>query len=107
MNAVHVVRHLAEPADVGADAPATFAVRNLAGLLVQFVIGECGARATIAAALEELAMHVDEARGSSLLVQIVDVLGNEHEAIAELLFDLGESNVCRIRLGFSGNAAAH
>ena len=61
----------------------------------------------VAAALEELAVHVDDADRAGLFVEIIDILGAEVEAVAEAAFERSESEVAGIRFCGSGHAAAH
>lgn len=76
----------AEPADVRADFSATRAPGNFCRGFVEVGVVERRTGAGIAAAFEELAMHVEDAAGTRLFVEIVDVLGAEKKAILEGLF---------------------
>jgi hypothetical protein len=58
------------------------------------------AAATVfAAGLGEFSVHMEEANGASALVQVINVLRAEEEAVAELSFELGESDVTGVGLG--------
>lgn len=96
-----------EPADVRADGSATGAARKFEGRLVEGRIVERRAGAGIATALEKFTMHVNDAAGAGLLVEIVDVLGAEEKTIREGAFQSGESEMPGIRFGGSSNAATH
>ncbi len=82
VDGVHVERDFAEPDDVRADrGVAGFADGNVIGVFVEGLVGE-GFVGTSAAGLEEAAVHVVDAMGSSALVEVVYVLGTEIEAVA-------------------------
>lgn len=58
-NRVQLVWPFSKPAYVRPDHPAAFATRDLRAALIKPFIGEWRPFATLAAALEQLAMHVD------------------------------------------------
>src|SRR6516164_2754892 len=78
-NAIEVERGFAEPADVRADFAAARARREFAWGFVELSVVERGTGAGVAAAFEEFAVHVHDARGACLLVKVVDVLCAEEE----------------------------
>jgi len=82
VDGVHVEGDFAEPDDVGADwGSALTAFRKGLGGFVEGCVGE-GLIAASAAGLEERAVHVVDALGPGALVQVIDVLGAEVEAVA-------------------------
>ena len=60
-----------------------------------------------AAGLEEAAVHVVDAARTGALVQVVDVLGAEVEAVAELLLDVCQGFVGGVGLRGESIAATH
>jgi hypothetical protein len=66
------------------------------------VVVEWEAGASLATALEELSVHVNEARRTRLLVQIVDILRAEKEAIAHDSLDCRQSVVSKIGFACPG-----
>jgi hypothetical protein len=97
----------AEPADVGTDFSAAGTMRNFGVGFVEVSVFERRPRTGVAAALEEFSVHVEDTAGAGLLVEIVDILRAEKETILERVFQSGQSEVGRIRLGRGGDAAAH
>ncbi len=82
VDAVHVEGDFAEPDDVRADGGgAGFAGGEVGGGFVEGLVGE-GFVAAYAAGLEEGSVHVVDAVGAGALVEVVDVLGAEVEAVA-------------------------
>jgi hypothetical protein len=63
--------------------------------------------ASNAARLEETSVHVVDAAGAGSLVQVIDVLCAEVEAVAEFFFETGESEVRCVWLDCKGVAATH
>ena len=104
---VQVVGDFAEPADVRPNLAAAFALRNRRRRLAGFRVVEGRTIASVAAALEEFAVHVDHAPRSGLLVKIVDVLRAEKESVLQAAFEPGQGRVAGIGLRLSGDAAAH
>ncbi len=104
---VHAEGDFAEPADVWANAAAAVAAGKLGGRIVGARVREGRFLARVAAALEKLAVHVDDADRSGLFVEIIDILRAEVEAVAEAAFERGESEMAGIRFCGSGHAAAH
>lgn len=104
---VKLERSFAEPADVWADFSAARAARNFDRRFVEIDVGEGRKRAGVAAAFEEFAVHVKDAPGPGLLVEIIYVLGAEKETIGERCFESREREVARIWFGGGRRAAAH
>lgn len=76
-NPIQLERHFAEPTDVGANPAATFALRQLRRRFIRILVFKWRAATGVAATLEELAVHVNDALRSCLFVQVVYVLGAE------------------------------
>ena len=85
-NAIKVERSFAKPADVRADFATAGARRKFARGFVEFDVVERRTGAGVAAAFEEFAVHVHDARGACLLVKVVDVLCAEEETIGQGVF---------------------
>jgi hypothetical protein len=66
--------------------------------LVEVRVFKWSAVASVAAALEEFAVHVDDVPRSCPLMKVVHILRAEEEAFPQLLFESGERDVRRIRL---------
>ena len=82
VDGVHVEGDFAEPDDVGTDGGAALAAGGeVFCIVVEGLVGEWLV-ATDAAGLEEAAVHVVDAVGAGALVEVVDVLGAEVEAVA-------------------------
>jgi len=100
LNAVHFEGNLAEEDDVRAEARTALAARDFVEGAIDGVVGDGRAAALrFAAGLCEFAMHVDEARRAGALVEVVDVLRAEEEAVAEVGFELSEGVMRGIRHG--------
>src|ERR1700757_4649134 len=97
----------AEPADVRPDLAAAGAAGNFGWTFVEIDVIEGRKRAGVAAAFEELTVHMKDAAGTGLLVEIVDILGAEKKTIGDGVFESSECEVARIGFGGGGNAAAH
>jgi hypothetical protein len=106
-DAIQLERHLAEPTDVRANPTAAFAPGKAGWRIVSICVAEGCATARVAAALEEFAVHVDNALRPCLLVKIVHVLGAEEQTIFQLLFKLSQREVRRIGLGFRRDTPTH
>lgn len=52
-------------------------------------------------------MHVVDASRTGTLVEVVDVLGAEIEAVAEVLFDLCQREVCGVGVSGQGILPTH
>ena len=76
-NLVQLERHFAEPTDVGTNATAACAARKPGRRLINIVVFKWRPATGVAAALEKLAMHVNDMLRSRLFVQMVYVLGAE------------------------------
>src|SRR3954451_1264465 len=68
-DAIHLERHLAEPADVRSNAPAAWAARDAGRIHVFAGILERSGVVALATAFEELAVHVHDAARTGTLVQ--------------------------------------
>ncbi len=102
LNAAHLERHLAEEDDVGAQARAAGAAAHLVEAAIDGAIFDRRPAALgLAVRLVQFAVHVHHASGAGALVQVVDILRAEKEAVAQLRFQLGEGDVRRIGLGHS------
>ena len=55
-------------------------------------------RVPYAAEFHQVAVHMEYALTAGPLVQVVDVLGHEQEAVPQALFEFGERNVGCVRL---------
>src|SRR5215469_13298381 len=106
-NAFEVEWGFAKPADVRANSAAAGAERKLGWRFVELRVLERRTGAGVAAAFEQFAMHVNDASGSGLLVEMIDVLGAEKKTIGERVFESGESEMRGIGFGFGSDAAAH
>ncbi len=104
---VEVEGHFAEPADVRANPAAAFAAWNFGGRVVGAGVVKGRQAAGIATALEQLAVHVDDAGRAAPLVEIIDVLRAEKQAVLQIGFELGERAMAGIRFGGRSGAAAH
>jgi len=102
-NFIEVEGHFAEPADVRTNPAAAFAPGNLGGRVERVRVIEGRAAASVAAALEKLAVHVNNTARTGLLVEAVHVLRAEKQAILQVAFELGE---CEVAPGFGLAAAA-
>ncbi len=102
---VHGEGDFAEPNDVGADGVGTDFAGGEGGF-VEGLVGE-GMVAAGAAGLEELAVHVVDVAGAGALVEVVDVLGAEVEAVGHVALEVGEGEVAGVGMGGEGVAAAH
>ena len=106
-DAVQFVGYFPEPADVRADFASALAARYLRWGFVAGVIGERRPPASVAAALEKLAVHVKNVARSRLFVEVVDVLGAEEQAVRQPLLQIGEREMRGIGLGGGRDAPAH
>ncbi len=105
--ALQFERDLAKPADVGPNQSAALASGEFRRRLIGVRVAKGWTGAGVAAALEQFAMHVHDLLRPSLLVQIVDVLGAQKQAVAQRLFEFCECEMRGIRLGLRGNRSAH
>lgn len=80
-DAAEFIRSLAEPANMGTDFTAAGAARDFARRFVQGGVVKRRTVTGIATAFEEFTVHVNDAPGASLLVEIVDILSAQEEAI--------------------------
>src|SRR5574337_770480 len=89
-------RYFAEPADVRPDASAAGAARDLA--LVSLPVVEGRTVAGVAAALEQLAMHVRDALRARLFVKIVHILGAEEQPLTDFPLQPRQRAMARVGL---------
>ena len=106
-DAIEVERGFSKPADVRANFASAGAERKFAWGFVELYVFERQAGAGVAAALEEFAVHVNYALGTSLLMEIVDVLRAQEQATGEGILESSESEMGGIGLCGGGCAAAH
>ena len=106
-NEIEMKGSLAKPADVRPDFAAAGAQRKFVRGFVELRVFERRPRARITAAFEKLSVHVNDARGASLFVEIVDILRAEEQTAGERLLEIGEGEMGGIGLGGRGNPAAH
>ena len=94
LDAVHLDGNLAEEDDVGAEARSADAVGDFVESAVNGMVLD-GRPTTFlrAARFGEFSVHVKEADRACTLVEVVDVLRAEEEAVAEVGFELSESAV--------------
>lgn len=106
-NAIEMKWSLAKPADVRPDFAAAGAQRKFGRGFVELRVVERRPRAGIAAAFEELSVHVNDVRGASLFVEIVDILRAEEQTVGERLLEIGKGEMGGIGFGSRSNEAAH
>ena len=107
LDAVHLQRNLAEEDDVRAQTRATGAAADLSQIAIDCVVLDRRTAAiALAARLRQLAMQVHQARGAGALMQVVDILGAEKEAVAEALLKLRERKMRGVGLGLLRGRAA-
>ncbi len=100
LDAIHAEWDFSEEDDVRAEKSAAGAATNVGEDAVDGMVFYGWAAATVfAAGLGEFSVHMEEANGAGALVQVVNVLRAEEEAVAELSFELGESDVTGVGLG--------
>lgn len=104
---VEAIGHFSEPANVRPDSSTAIAARNFGRRLVRACVVKRRTTAAFAAALEELAMHVNDAARTRLFVQAVDVLGAKEQAVSQRLLEFREGDVPRIRFRICSHAAPH
>jgi hypothetical protein len=88
-DAIQLEWHFAKPTDVRANPASTLAPGKFGWRFVGVSVAERWSAASVTAALEEFAVHVDDALRPCLLVKVVHVLGTEKEAISQALLQLG------------------
>jgi len=98
--------NLAEPDDVGANRGSAVLTSGQGGSFVDGIVLECDLAAS-ASGLKEGSVHVVNAVGAGALVEVIDVLGAEIEAIAQPLFYFGKAEVSGVGFGPEGVATAH
>jgi len=76
----------AEPADVRPDLSSAGAARDFDRGFIKVGVVEGCTGTGVATALEEFAVHVEDAAGAGLLVEIVDILRAEKETILQGFF---------------------
>jgi hypothetical protein len=64
------------------------------------------AAVALAVGLHEFAVHMEETAGAGALVEVVDVLRTEKEAVADVLLQFSEGEVGGVGLGFGSVGAA-
>ncbi len=107
VDSIQLKRDFAEPANVRANPSAAVATRKLGWESIGVCVAERRSVAGVAAALEKLAVHVDDALRSCLLVQVVNILGADEKAVLQQVFKLGEGEVCRIRFDGRSHTPPH
>jgi len=80
-DSIQLERHFAKPADVRSNSTSAVAAGKLGWKIVGGRVVKWCSGASIAAALKQFAVHVDDAHRPCLLVQVVHVLGAEEQAI--------------------------
>jgi hypothetical protein len=75
MDSIQLETYFAEPADVWTNPTAAFAPGNFGRRFVEICVDERRDVASIAAALEQLSVHVNDVSCTCLLVKVVHVLG--------------------------------
>ena len=106
-NEIEMKWSLAKPADVRPDFAVAGAQRKFGRGFVELRVVKRPPRTGIAAAFEELSVHVNDARGASLFVEIVDILRAEEQTAGERLLEIGKGEMGGIGFGSRSNAAAH
>jgi len=106
-DAIQVERHFAEPTDVWANPSAAAAPWKFGWRIVGIRVMKQRSVASITAALEKLAVHVDGALRPCLLMQVINVLRAEKHVFLQLLFELCKCGVRRVRLCRSRDTTAH
>jgi hypothetical protein len=106
-DAIQLERYFAKPADVWTNPAAALALGKLCRGIVGVCVAERQSAARVAAALEKLAVHVDDALRACLLVQIVYILGAEEEAISQTLLQLREREMRRVGLRSRSYSPTH
>ena len=107
IDAVHFKRHFSKPADMRTNPPAAVASGRLARRFISVRVFKRRAATGIAAAFEELSVHVDYIFRAGLLVQIIDILRADEQTVPESGFELRESRMCWIWFGDGSHAPAH
>ena len=106
-NLLEFKRSFAEPADVRADFASAGAAWNFAGRFVKRGVRERREGTGVATALEEFAVHVENAPRARPLVKIVDVLRAQKEPVVKNLLESSKGNVAGIWPGGGRHFAAH
>jgi len=106
-NLIHVIGHFAEPTDVRTNPAAACAPGNLRRRFISVGVIEGRAPASVAAAFEKFAVHVDNAARSGLLVEVVHVLRAEKKPLSQCTFELGERDMTGIGFGVRSDTASH
>ena len=105
VDTVHIEGDFAEPDDVWAErCMAGFADGEAVWVFVEFAVGEVIVGPGTAR-LEETAVHVMDAMGTSTFVEVVYVLSAEVEVFVEMVLDLCESFVSGVGVGCESVAA--
>jgi hypothetical protein len=107
INSLQLERHLAEPADVGANLTTTFASWYLRWRLPEIRVVKWRAAARVATTLEKLSVHVGDVSRTSLLVKAIYVLGADEKAFLQHVFKSGEGEVCGVRFGCRSDSPTH
>jgi hypothetical protein len=106
-DAIQVERHFAEPTDVRANPSSALASGKLRWRIVGRRVVKWRSGASVAAALEKFAVHVDDANRPCLLVQIIHVLGAEEQTVFQPLLQLREGEVRRVGLCCCRDSTPH
>jgi hypothetical protein len=104
---IHLKWGFAEPANVRANPTPAFASRNLGGRVVSSYVVKGHAPARVAAAFEQLAVHVNDALRSRPFVEIVDILCAKKESLSQSAFELREYEMTGVRFRFRRYATPH
>ncbi len=91
---VHVQRRFTEEYDVRAHACAADGAACVHG----FLAAEFELVAFFAAEFHQVAVHVQYVLAAAAFVQVIDILRDEQELVAEALFEFCKRNVCCVRL---------
>jgi hypothetical protein len=92
---------------VGAETASAFAAAYFGEARVEGVVFDRRpAAVSVTVGLVQFAVHVEKAVGAGALVEVVDVLRAEEEAVADALLKLGEGVVGGVGLGFGSVGAA-
>ena len=106
-NAVHLVGNLTKEDDVGAETASAGAAADIGEARVEGEVwNRWPATVALAVGLVQFAVHVEKAAGAGALVEVVDVLRAEKEAVADALFEFGEGYVGGVGRGLGSVGAA-
>ena len=92
-DAIQLERHFAEPADMWANPTAAFAPGNFHGRIVGARVVKWRSGASIAAAFEKLAVHVNQLSGAGMLVQAIHILRAKKQPVPEVFLKARQREV--------------